>query len=264
MIFISPIYKYISFKNNFFKAVLETGEIDIYDNEGKMLIHFSEGQVFSKDMQKLVSENLYSRNNIYIKFNLNKKKGLMSQFGVIIIPPLYDDIEILKEIQHDDFFKVKCNNKYTIYKNGKKLSGFCEFFDEIFTDTFDFINTQINGFVVKDKNLYGVVSYNGDIIYPHYKSLRCNNKLEFIAEKDGKYHATALTTNVWTRLYDSMEFHCEEIYGRAGRKFDVLYNLETIKSSFLVEDLSQGYLDLNLFIADCRNINLLKKESNDL
>ena len=271
------IYQYIYYENSFYRCISNTdpnhsweeNEYDIYNEEGKKIIKMTKGKIYDTLMNELLTENFYYRNlnNSIdgILFYLNNKKGLISKVGSVIIPPQYEDFEILDEVENKLFFKVKSRNRYGIYGNNKQL--YPPLCDEIFSDTFIYINEYIKGWIIKENNQLGVVYYDGSLIYPYYDSLKCCARNEYIAERDGKFGFVTINNIGTDIIYDSMEFHYGKIYGRIGRKLFIFTNISldesNVDSSYLIEDLSNGYSDYNcnLFTRDCENINILTRES---
>ena len=268
---IAPIYKNINYENSFFRAVLEVNKYYIFSKTGEEIIHISNGHLFDKDMCEINSEVFYLKDEKYLKFSLSGKKGLISPIGSIIIPPQYDDFEILNEINNKFYFKVKLNDQYYgIYGDNKQLCptfALPYIFDEIIPDTYRIINQNIKGWIIKKKNLYGVIYHDGSCIEPDYHSLKCNKYNQYIVEQNGKFGIINITPNysniITEVIYDSMDFNDTEIYGRIGRQLFIftkdINNKFIVKSSYIVEDLSQGYSNnnLNLFIGDRIKTNIL-------
>lgn len=275
---IPPIYQNVIYKNKFFTAVVKRdsydfindGKYDIYDEDGEKILHMSSLKIFDIKMNELSSSFFsYMDKNIShhsIKFELNNRRGLISYSGVIELPPKYDDFEVIKGYYDSSYFRTLRRGKYGLYANNKEL--YPPICDEIMTETYEHVRGWIQGAVIKQNNLLGIVLHQGSIIHPYYNSIRCDNDLNFIVEQNGKFGIIVIRKKQICSeiIYDSMEFHYGEIYGRLGRKLSVFSPLTTggftVKSSFIIEDLTRGYPNKNskTFLADCENINILTRK----
>lgn len=280
---IPPIYQNIDNSGDFYRAFLKgspndlsTLELDIYYDNSKIekILHYKNGDLYDCQMNKLFIEEFSYKGKMThldaLKFNLNGRVGVISKSGIIIIPPSYDNIEILEERQGDLYFKVSNKNKYGIYGRGEQL--YPPLYDEVTTDRLSYINREVNGCIIVEDGLYGIALYDrsfsqGTFIHPSYQSIICNEQQIFIVKQNGKYGAIALRdSQIQTQMiYDSMEFHYGRIYARLGRNLVVISNLASEDTKFetseLVKDLTKGYSDedCEMFVTDCKKTNLLHK-----
>lgn len=182
----------------------EKGEklFDIYDNVEEIAIN---GLMLSLPYEKSV-----------LKYEVNKKFGLIDFNGNRITKAIYDDIDGLKYKEGE--LCVKSGEKYGVINiNGEKIVNF-EYNqiegDKFYDDQFGYKNS---GYIVCNKTeegyRYGYISKDSkrilDVKYNSIKRITDmkNNELYFIVSSDGQYGVIKNDENIIDFKYQSIEYN---------------------------------------------------------
>ena len=194
-----------------------------YNGEQKTILDKNNKTIFEEydnvDLIKLsnISENVYEKNALI--YQKNKKFGLLSITGNIILEAKYDEIYSLGYKENEII--VKENNKYMIYDtNGKNLIK--DVFDSIQSDEFYTEEDEYrkSGYIVckitSDGYRYGYYDYEyNKVLEINYNQIsrildvKNKNNIYLIASLNGQFGVFINNTKVIDTQYQSINYDSE-------------------------------------------------------